>query len=296
MRDATLETVLIELTVDNGANVPIAVQNLEIGVVQLDPVTGQPNRDPITGEFDFETDTTGAAILVDTSFTVARVAQTVVELANPQTAALINRLVNLLLDDVRVALVASGTAEAGDGTSASITSTDVVSLSAAVRFGIDFSIPASGVSFETSTVQNGLEVDSAIGEGNSDELARLIETASVTLEVENGAPFAVEAVAAVVEDSLDGDVFAAPGRILLDTIAVAAAQVDAEGLVTQPTISTVTVSLTGQEARVFFGEKFTAGIEVILKPPTGNRGAVQGSDRVIVEATASVRLRVGGSQ
>ena len=293
VRQATLETVQISLTVNNQADVPVVLSNFELGAVQIDTLTGQPRRDPNTNELVFETDTaTGLPLVIDTTLTLNRAATTVVLLENAATAALINRVIDLLLDSVRVALIGSGTVVVGDGTQAGITSADTMSLALGMSVGVDFTIPASGVTFETNTVQDGLDFDPE----ELDDLASLIDSASITLTVLNGTPFQVEVVIAMVEDSLADtvDVFTQPGRILLDTVVVQAPAVDSVGLAIQPATSTAIVSLTGEEIRVLLGEKFTAGLKVILKPASGGRGAVRGSDQVIVEAAARVQIRTGG--
>jgi hypothetical protein len=297
VRDATLNTVQIALIVDNQADVPVVLSNFELGAVRIDTLTGEPLRDPNTNELVFEADSaTGQPLLVDTTLILNRADTTLVLLENDETVALINRVIDLMLDSVRVALVGSGTVVVGDGTQAGITSADTMSLALGLSVGVDFTIPASGVTFETNTVQDGLNSDSTFGQDDLDDLVSRIDSASITLAVLNGTPFQVEAVIAIVGDSLADtvDVFAEPGRILLDTVVVQAPDVDSAGLVIQPATSTATVSLTGEEIGVLLGAKFTAGLKVILKPPSGGRGAVRGSDQVIVEASARVQIRTGG--
>lgn len=291
VRDATLNTVQLEMVVSNGANVPITLSNFQIGAVRIDPGTGQPERDPGTGDYVYEEEG-GVPILVDTTVSIARSSQTTVTLENQATADLVNRLVNLIIDDVEVAVVGVGSAVVGDGTAASITQTDDISAVVTARFGIDLSIASTGVTFDNTTVQDGLDIDSTL----RDDLANRIDTASVILDVLNGTPFGVQAVIAVVADSVDGDVATFPGAVVLDTVSVAAPDVDANGFVTSPASSSVTVSLTGDQARVFFDSLFTAGVTVILTPPAGGRGAVRGSDEVRVDASAAVSVRTGGSQ
>jgi len=291
VREATLNTVQLELVVDNGADAPITLSNFQIGAVLLDPGTGQPQRDAGTGEYVYQEEG-GAPILVDTTFTVARSSTTTITLANQATVDLINRIVNLILDDTTVAVVGVGSAVVGDGTQATITQTDDISVVVTPRFGIDLTIAASGVTFDNTTVQDGLKIDSA----QRDNLAERLDTASVILNVENGTPFAVQAVVAVVADSVEGDIASMPGSVVLDTISIGAPAVDADGFVVAPATSTVTVSLTGDQARVFFDSLFTAGVTVILKPPTGGRGAIRGTDEVRVDASAQVKVRTGGNR
>jgi hypothetical protein len=295
VRDATLNTVALTLVVDNEANIPIQLASFQLGAVRIDPLTGEPQEDA-NGDYVFEEDDGGQPILVTTTVNIPRAGVTTVVLDDQATVDLVNRLINLIIDDVEVAVVAAGDAVAGDGTFATITNTDRVSVVVSLQFGIDFTIAASGVTFESNTVQDGLEIDSAFGVGSGDDLARRIDSASVLLDVLNGTPFEVQAIVAVVADSIDGDVSARPGSIVLDTVTVAAPSVDADGFVLAPETSSITITITGDEAKVFFGEQFTAGIEVILKPPAGGRGAIRGSDEVVVDAAASVSIRTGGSQ
>ncbi|MFQ6046675.1 MAG: hypothetical protein ACE5PT_10035, partial [Gemmatimonadales bacterium] len=243
VKDATLNSVQISLFVDNQADVPVTLDSFQLGAVRIDTLTGQPERD-VNGDLVFETDsTTGLPLLIDTTLALNRAGTTAIMLDDAETAGLINRVVDLLLDSVRVALVGSGDAVVGDGSQAGITSSDSVSLAIGLSVGVDFTLPTTGVTFETSTVQDGLNSDTTFSDDEVNDLTSSLDTAFVTLAIQNGTPFEVEAVVAVVDDSLADsvDVFQQPNRILLDTVLVQAPQVDASGLVVQPATSTVTV-------------------------------------------------------
>jgi hypothetical protein len=255
--------------------------------VRIDPATGLPARDQGTGDYAFEENAAGQPVLIDTSFSILRSAETTIVLENQATVDMVNILVDLLLDDVEAAVVGRGTAVVGDGTLASITRSDVVSMRVSLRFGIDFTVPAAGVTFADTSVHTGLDMETT----DANDIASIIDTASVTLHVENGTAFAVQAVVAFSA----GAVFESASAVVLDTITVAAPAVDASGFVISPVADTVTVSLTGQQARPLLGEQFTSSVRITLKPPAGGRGAVRGSDRVIVDGKASVRLRLGGN-
>lgn len=291
VKDATLNAVQISLGITNEAGVPITLNNFRLGAVQIDLGTGLPKRDG-GGNLVYETDGSGNPLFVDTTVTAAGAATTTVRLRNAATAALVDRLVHLLLDDTRVALVGTGTAVVGDGTQASISAGDGVRVTLGLAVGLDLTLPIAGVQFDSSSIQGGLDLDAA----DADELVSRLDSAGVTVALQNGTPFELEATIAVVADSFPGDVFTATGRVDIPTVTAAAATVDGSGKVTSPTASSVAINLLGDQTRVFMDSLFTAGIRVRLKPPTGQRGALRATDRIIVRASARIFVHTGGSQ
>ncbi len=294
VRDATINAALTAITVSNSADAPLTLSDFTLGVVQLD-AGGQPLRD-MANNLMYELDAGGSPILVAVEdspgagvFTISRIATVIDTL---QTSALVDRLVDLLLDGNRAAVAGAGTANVGDGTVVTILATDRLVVDVAFIIGLDLTVPVLGISFDTSIAGTGLDLDPA----DADETANRLDSAMAVLAVENGTPFGLEAVVAVVGGSFTGDVFQAPGHIELDTLIVAAPTVDANGRVTQSTTDTTMTGLTGTEARVFFDSSFTAGLRVRLLPPAGGRAAVRISDELVIRAGASVFLRTGGSQ
>ncbi len=290
-RDATINRALTALFVDNDADAPLALDNFNLGVVRLD-ATGQPLEDG-GGNLLYETDG-GTPILVPvadpggSTWTVGRTSARVDTLTAPR---LIDRLVDLLLDDVRAALVGEGTVAVGDGTVGTVTPTDQLRITVTPIIGLDFTIPQSGVSFDSTTTEEGLNwSDKWINDA-----AELVDTAVITLEVENGTPFGLEVNTAVVEGSFIGDVFAVPGAVLIEPLSVGPAEVDANGLVTAVTTEADSARLVGDDIRPFLDSLFTAGVDVQLFPTVGGRGAIRAQDQVVVRSSVRVLVRSGGT-
>jgi hypothetical protein len=292
-RDAAINAALMALTVSNdSADAPIAVADFQLGVVQLD-AAGQPRR--VGGLLDYETDGGGAPILVDvpapgdTLFIAAADSGPVVDTV--AASALVDRLVDLLLDSTRAAIVGTGTALVGDGNVGTVSSTDQLTVSIELLIGLDFTIAPAGVSFDRNTTREGLALDTA----TVDDLASRIDSAVVALAVINATPFGVEAAIEVVEGSVP-DVFAEPpaSRVPLDTLSVIPATVDGSGRVLTASLDSARAHLTGDEVRPFLGEFFTAGVRIRLTPPNGGRGALRATDRIIVVVQSTFYVRTGG--
>ena len=282
----------------NSADVQAVLSNFNIGVVQLD-ATGAVPRDGF-GDPVFEVDTLGNPILVAvadsgaSTLTLARTSTSTVEL---QSAALVDRLVHLLIDDQRAAVVAYGDVVIGDGTQASITRNDSVSVVLGIAVGLDFSIPSGGVSFTHNTNMDGLEFDPE----DADQLVERLDTAAVITTAINRTPFGVAIDIAFVEGDLGDtvDVFTQANAVVLSTISLEAPAVDGEGIVTSPTTTTVTIQLTGEQARQLLGDRVTASVRSRLLPgtgPGGGRGALQAVDEIELDSQARVVLSSGGSQ
>jgi hypothetical protein len=294
---STINEATIALDIGNGTDVQVVLTDFNLGVVNLD-ASGNVPRDGM-GDPVFEEDGTGAPILVpiadpgSSTLTLAGSASTSLELDG---APLLDRLVHLLLDDERAAIVAYGSVVVGDGSQARITRTDSVSVEMGMTLGLDFTIPSAGVSFSHTTTSDGLEFDPE----DADQLVERLDSASIITDVVNRTPFGVEVDIAFVEDSLgdDVDVFVLPGAVVLSTIALSAPTVDAEGIVTSPSTTTVSISLTGTQARQLLGEKFSASLRARLLPGTGanGRGAIRATDELVLDSQARVVIRSGGTQ
>lgn len=295
--ESTINDATVSLTLANGSGIVTVLTNFYLGVVNLDAAGNVP-RDAF-GDPVLEEDAGGNPILVavtdpgETTLTLAAMGTTNLEL---NAAPLIDRLVHLLLDDERAAIVAAGNAAVGDGTQARVTRSDSVSVAMGMTLGLDFTIPAAGVTFTRNTVSDGAEFD----DEDADQLVERLDSAGVVTEVVNNTPFGVEIDIAFVEDSLgeDVDIFAQPNAVLLNTVALPAPTVDAQGVVTTPSSSTVSILLTGTQARQLLGLKFTAGARVRLLPGSGagGRGAIYATDAISLDSRVQIVLRAGGTQ
>ena len=295
--ESTINNATISLSLGNGSGVVVALADFNLGVVHLDAAGNVP-RDAF-GDPVLEEDAGGNPILLavtdpgETTLTLAAMGTKNLEL---NAAPLLDRLVHLLLDDERAAIVAAGNAVVGDGTQARVTNTDSVAIALGITLGLDFTIPPAGVSITHNTTSDGLELDSE----DADQLIERLDSAGIVTEVVNNTPFGVEIDIAFVEDSLgeDVDVFTQPNAVVLNTISLSAPTVDAQGLVTAASSSTVPILLTGTQARQLLGLKFSASARIRLLPGTGagGRGAFRATDEVSLVSRVQIVLRAGGTQ
>ena len=288
----TLHAAPMALEVNNTVDAPLTLQDFTLGVVMVDPGTGNIRR--VLGVPDYETDSLGAPILVDladpglTTFAIGRQS---IEIDTLQGAAVVDRLVDSLLAGSQVALVGAGTAKVGDGSLGSVAAGDQLSISVKPIIGFDFSLPPAGVSIDSSTAREGLDLD----DPNANDIESRVDSAGATLRVTNSTPFGLELEIDLVADSV-ADAFAEPNRVSLSSVSVSPALVNGLGRVTEASRDTVFLGLTGEAVRPFLGEWFTAGVRITLTPPAGGRGAIRTTDLVIVDVSAAMHLRVGGRQ
>ncbi len=277
---ATVHEALIALEVTNQVDAPLTLQDFTLGVVMVDPVTGNIRR--VLGVPDYETDSLGAPILVnlaDPGLTTFAIGRQTVKNDTLQAAAVVDRLVDSLLAGSEVALVGAGTAKVGDGSPGSVAAGDQLAISAKPIIGFDFTLPPAGVSLDSSTAREGLDLD----DPNANDI------------LTNSTAFGLQLDIVLVADSV-ADAFSQPNGVPLTSINVSPGTVDANGRVTEASRDTVFVGLTGETVRPFLGEWFTAGVLLTLTPAAGGRGAIRTTDHVIVDATAVMHLRVGGGQ
>ncbi|MBI4502204.1 MAG: hypothetical protein HY700_13715 [Gemmatimonadetes bacterium] len=295
INSATLNSATAVLTVSNSSQIPMVLSNFKLGLVQINSA-GQLLRDG-SGNLAFEKDALGTPILTTvanpgaTTFTAQRSGTSSVSL---NAAALIDRLAHLIISKQRVAMVTTGTAAAGDGARSRITQTDVVKVRFQLLVGLDITVPATGVLFTRNQVTDGLDMDSS----DANELTTRIVQATAGAKVTNATPFGVVVQLVLVKDSVapSVDLFTVPGRVTLDSVVLRAPAVDANGLVTAPVSDSVSVSISGTNARLLFNKKFTVGARIRLLPGTGGggRGALRGTDRIIVSSKAQVDVKAGG--
>jgi len=287
---STINDATMTLEIGNGTGVQVILSDFNLGVVNLDAAGNVP-RD-LGGDPVFEEDDGGNPILLPIRDTLDAQATSTLEL---DAAPLLDRLVHLLLDGERAAIVASGSVVVGDGSQATLSRSDSVSVAFSTVLGLDFTIPSTGVSFSRNTTSDGLELD----EEDADQLVERLDSAGVSTEVVNNTPFGLEVDIAFIEDSLadDVDVFLLTNAVILNTITLAAPTVDARGVVTTPSSASVSIALTGDQARQLSGNKFTATVRARLLPGSGGggRGAIRATDQISLDAQARVVLRAGGT-
>lgn len=307
LEDARLNDVVMGLTVRNGLGTKLTFSNFTLGVVELTAAGAVP-RDG-SGNPVFETDSLGNPIqfaIVDTGLTTLTVAARsgatpTVKTVGFQAAPVIDRVLDLLLQDKRAGLVAVGMATAGDATAgvkSSVSRTDSVSLTLGTTVALDITVPTSGVTFGATEVQEGVDLDSA----DANQISSRVVSASARSVVTNQTPFGVQVLIALVPDSqppgVDADsIFRMSNRVELGPVDLSPAQVDSKGRVTQAVTDTVSVSMTGPQSLLLFGPKFTSAVRVTLFPnPTASgRGAILPTDRVTLSAGASVTIRMGSN-
>lgn len=297
IRDATINDAPATLVIGNTSGVPITLQNFTMSVAQIDPATGEPQRD-MNGDFILELDGTGSPLGVlvsDPGDTVLAIARAGSKTVTVDLAPVADRIIDLAIDNGTSALVATGTAVAGDGSSSTIGRSDIVDFSVDLVIGLDLNLPPAGVTFQLNEVEAGAELDP----DDADDIASRVGSAGVSSFVTNGTPFALLIEVAFVEGSagLDVDVFQRADRVELTPVTVAAPAVDAQGVVTTPTTSQVSIALTGAQLRQTLGDFVSASIRITLLPGAGGGGrtAVRATDEILLNVFADAEI-VGGSQ
>jgi hypothetical protein len=297
---STLNSASANLTIINTAQTPIVLSNFKLGAVRCvgSTIPCQLQRDGL-GNLVFEKDGAGTPILVtladpgQTTLTIARGATKSLAVAS---AALIDRVAHLVITTppTRVAMVTTGTATVGDGAKSKILRTDFVKVRFQLLVGMDLTIPAAGVLFTQRQSGDGMDLDAK----DADDIASRIIQASAMAKVTNSTPFGVVAQLVLAPDSVpvSVNIFTLVSRVTLDSVVLRAPAVSASGVVTAPVTDSVSVTLTGAQARLFFNRKFSAGIRIRLLPGTGGggRGAIRTTDNVVVGAKAQIQVRSGG--
>jgi hypothetical protein len=291
VRDATLNTAFAAVTVVNQADVPATLSDFLVGVVRYDTLAGDIDR--VAGQPDWQTDAGGAPIQVSLGGGTFDIPPGGTAVDTLYSAALVDRLVDMVLGGEYASLVGEGDVIVGDGTYvASIGGSDSVEVALKPVIGFDFTLPPAGVGIDSSVAEKGLDLEP----DNADDMAARTDSAVVSLDFENFTSLSVEATVIIVADSL-ADAYSAPpaDQVPLDVVTVSPGQVDANGRVTQATNETTGVILTGAQARAFMDEWFTAGIRLRLLPPPGGRSAIGTGDWVGLNASVTIYVRTGGT-
>jgi len=289
IRQVDLNDARLHVNVSNTADIAAVLVDFNLGVAQLD-AGGQP----LAPEID---SLTGMDILVpvaetgQNSLTIAANSDTSFTL---QGGALVNRLVHMVLDGRRAAVVGVGILTT-DAPSGQITAADVISVQTELVAVIDLTLPDTGVVFTKNTTQDGLSIDSV---EVPTILERLVE-ARVASGILNNLPFSVEVDIAFAPGDLgDSDVFAHPDAVVVGRMTVDTTVIDASGRTIAAQLTNAEVSLVGDELRALLGDRFTATLRIRLKgaATSNRRGVVLAGTNILVNSSARVVLRLGASQ
>ncbi len=295
IQSSTLNDGTIALTISNSADIPVELSNFTVGVVELD-AQGQIPRDG-GGNPIYAADCSGLpTVLVAapglTTLPISRGGTTSVSLG---ASSVVDCLVHNLIDDDRVALLAVGTATAGDGSQATITRQDEVVVAIDVVVGLDLTIPSTGVTFTRNQTADGLD----LSDTDAADLTSRLVSASLVAVAENSTPFMVDIEIAIVPDSVGDnvDIFTRPDAVLLDMVSLSNAPVDGNGRPTNSVTDNVSFAIEGQDVRVVLGRIYTAGIRMRLSPRSdgGTRGAIRPQDGIGIDASVEIEVRRGSS-
>lgn len=274
------------------ASVPLRVVGPRMAAVRLD-ASGEPVRDG-DGDLALEEDASGDPIAVplagspDDSLILQPDETVRVE---REGAPLVDRVVELAVEGVRVAPVLQGDVRANPGEVGSLRTSDEIVLGHRLLVGLDLVLPDSGVVVRRTELGDGL----GLSDPDASATVERVISAGATLSVANGIPFRVRTLVAWVPgDRTGSDVFDDPERAVLDTLSVGASAGDGG----EARVDTLTVSLSGSEVEPLLRDLFTAGVRIRLLPApgSGGRGAIRVGERVDVDARASVELRAGNDE
>jgi hypothetical protein len=305
---AARDSQQIDSTQFNLGDLQNAFDSVSLAKAQLTVTFGNTSSAPLVlSGFTLRVDSAGTTISVPvadsgaTTLTLAR--DQVGKVVTLPAGHLLNALVHLALAGRSVTLLAVGTAVVGDGQPSTIRNTDQVSVGG-LTVGLDFVIPAAGVSFTRTAITSGAD----LGTKDADQIAQHVDTAAATALVTNHTPFGVRVQIALVDDTLllvndtlrstvtADSLFKRSDRVDLASVSLKAAPVDALGRVTGAVQDTATVALTGAQSLVLLGKKIIAGIRFTLVPSDSTgRGGVTPTDQVGIHASGSVKLRSGGT-
>jgi hypothetical protein len=314
VRGSTINTAVAHLEVLNGAGVPVTLTDFQLGAVEL--IGGVVPRDPVTDEPLYETDDQGDPILV----LVADPGSNTLAIPRRQAggapglkevdiewAELATRVVHMLIDGKNVAIIGAGAAAAGDGTQATITEADSVTLNATMAIAIDFTIPDTGVMVTSNTTGEAL----TFGDQRDidDLLQKLLVRAVARSVVENKTPYVLEIdIAYAAGDLGDQNIFDVPGAVILDRTFVEAPDLTTTGRVTAPLVDTAEVVVPPADLAPLLAvepepgsgmprPQFTATARVRLKAGTGanGRAALGAQDWAILKSSIVLEVKRGGA-
>ena len=289
IRQVDINDARLHVNVSNTADIGAVLVDFNLGVSELD-ASGQLPQ-PLV----YETDSLGTPILVpvaetgQNSLTIAANSDTSFTL---QGGALVNRLIHMVLDGRRAAVVGAGILTT-DAPSGQITGADVISVQTELVAVIDLTLPDTGVVFTMNTTQKGLRIPSV-------EVPSILEraVARVTSGILNNLPFSIEVDIAFAPGDLgDSDVFAHPDAVVVTRMTVDTAVVDASGRPIAAQLTKAEVLLVSEELDALVGDWFTATLRIRLKgaATSNRRGVVLAGTNMLINSSARVVLRLGAS-
>jgi hypothetical protein len=292
VRQVTLHDARLLLSVENTADVDAILVDFNLGVAEL--TAGGLLPSPIV----FETDSvTGDSIFV----AVAETNQNYLTIpANGDTTftfqggALIDRLVHMVLDGRRAALVGEGTVTT-DAVAGQILGSDAINLQLDLITVLDFTVPDTGVVFVINTTQDGLDFDA----DDADPILERLVLAELATDVINDLPFGMELDIAFAPGDLgDEDLFSNPDAVIVTRVGVDTAIVDLNGRLIDARTSTALISLLSDQVRALLDNQFTASVRVRLmgNETSQRRGAVSAGARALFDSRGRIQLRLGASQ
>jgi hypothetical protein len=292
VRQVTLHDARLLMSVENTADVDAILVDFNLGVAEL--TAGGLLPSPIV----FETDSvTGDSIFV----AVAETNQNYLTIpANGDTTftfqggALIDRLVHMVLDGRRAALVGEGTVTT-DAVAGQILGSDAINLQLDLIAVLDFTVPDTGVVFVINTTQDGLDFDA----DDADPILERLVLAELATDVINNLPFGVELDIAFAPGDLgDEDLFFNPDAVIVSRVGVDTAIVDLNGRLISARTSTALISLLSDQVRALLENQFTASVRVRLmgNETSQRRGAVKAGARAEFDSRGRIQLRLGASQ
>lgn len=300
----TFNDVAATVRIVNTSGTPVRLVGTSLRLVRL-AADGQPVRDG-SGNLDFERDSLGgvlAAALVtpgQSSLVIPRATAGApgVATANLQMGPIVTKIVRLLFGtpSVRVGVVAVGEAEAGDGLPSGITRSDSIRVAIGLKAQLDLSLPDTGIVFERADTLDGAQNPAGAGLKASDsaDVVRTLDSASLSLTVQNGAPFRVVVYPAFIGGEV-AQVFGAAGAVELDSLVMPAAQVNPDGTGGAATTGTLALRLTGTQLGALLGQRVTFGVKVRLLPGLGTtRAALRPGDTILVSSRARIAVTTGG--
>ncbi|UCD23244.1 MAG: hypothetical protein JSW51_09300 [Gemmatimonadota bacterium] len=292
IRQVDMNDARLRVNVSNTADIAAVLVDFNLGAAELDANGLLPQ--PVV----YETDSLAAPILVpvaeagQNSLTIAANSDTTFTL---QGGPLVNRLVHMVLDGRRAAVVGAGILTT-DAVTGQITGTDVINVETELVAVVDFTLPDTGVVFTKNTTQDGLSIDAV----EVPSILERLREARVNSGILNNLPFSIDIDIAFAPGDLgnSADVFAHPDAVVVSRMTVDTTTVDALGRPIAAQLTNAEVSLVGDELSALLGDQFTATMRLRLRgaAASNRRGVVLAGTNLLVNSSARIVLRLGVSQ
>ncbi len=274
--------VTFTVTVDNGTGLDVQVADFRMTLLDAfgAPVT-------TTSGDTAEVRLTDAEALVAPANT-----PTVIEAS---AATFVNALLDRIAAGEDVEVAATGTAGPA-GETGTIALGDEITVIFEIGLGPDISIDPTGISFD-QVVHEAIELDSIAAEFMAN-LSEDLVSAGVEFEVVNGMPFGLSIAMVMAPTPMDTtgfDPFAATRKIELPTFSIDPAEVDAEGLVTAPTVSTPEATVNPASLEVLGDGTLSMGLRADITGPAAGRAQLTPTDSLVLRPLLKIEIRVGGN-